>query len=659
MKRLLVALGCVLSLSIAAYAAPEAAKAPEATPAVAAQAPAAAPAAVAPAVDAAKVAAPAPEKATLKANPKVTIPIFLIIIAATMAVVVWSARQTKSAADFYTAGGGITGTQNGWAIAGDYMSAASFLGISGMISLYGYDGFMYSVGWLVAYITVLLIVAEPCRNAGKYTLGDILSFRTSPKPVRAVAAISTVSVSTFYLTAQMVGAGKLMQLLLGINYTVAIVGVGILMVGYVVFGGMTATTWVQIIKAGLLMTGAAILSIMVAIKSGFSPFQFFTDIATNQNIIDHVKLLPIYLKEVEAGTATADAGQRFLEPGLFLTNPLDQISLGMALVLGTAGMPHILMRFFTVPTAQEARKSVIVAMFIIGSFYILTTLLGFGAAVHLSPQGIKQVDAGGNMAAMMLAKTMGSEFSPFIGDLLLAFLCAVAFATILAVVSGLVLAASAAIAHDIYVNVIKDGHADQKEQVMAARITSFCVGAVGILIGIAAEKQNVAHLVALAFAVASSGNLPVVVMSLFWKKFNTAGVVAGLVVGTIASIGLVMVSPNMTYPDRVADNAKKAYTKLEAEIAAGLVAPAAMEKTLKLIEDKKAEEVKNRGGKSMLGLSKPLFNLKNPGIVSIPLGFIAAILATLAFPCRRAEEMWDEIYVRQNTGLGMAKAIDH
>ena len=657
MKRLLVALGCVLSLSIAAYAAPEAAKAPEATPAVAAQAPAAA---AAPAVDAAKVAAPAAEsKATLKANPKVTIPIFLIIIAATMSVVVWSAKQTKSASDFYTAGGGITGTQNGWAIAGDYMSAASFLGISGMISLYGYDGFMYSVGWLVAYITVLLIVAEPCRNAGKYTLGDILSFRTSPKPVRAVAAISTVSVSTFYLTAQMVGAGKLMQLLLGINYTIAIVGVGILMVGYVVFGGMTATTWVQIIKAGLLMTGAAILSIMVAIKSGFSPFQFFTDIATNQNIIDHVKLLPIYLKEVDAGTATADAGQRFLEPGLFLTNPLDQISLGMALVLGTAGMPHILMRFFTVPTAQEARKSVIVAMFIIGSFYILTTLLGFGAAVHLSPQGIKQVDAGGNMAAMMLAKTMGSEFSPFIGDLLLAFLCAVAFATILAVVSGLVLAASAAIAHDIYVNVIKDGHADQHEQVMAARITSFCVGAVGILIGIAAEKQNVAHLVALAFAVASSGNLPVVVMSLFWKKFNTAGVVAGLVVGTIASIGLVMVSPNMTYPDRVADNAKAAYTKLEAEIAAGLVAPAAMEKTLKTIEAKKAEEAKNRGGKSMLGLSKPLFNLKNPGIVSIPLGFIAAILATLAFPCRRAEEMWDEIYVRQNTGLGMAKAIDH
>ncbi|MGB4600352.1 MAG: cation acetate symporter [Trichlorobacter sp.] len=660
MKRLLIALGCVLSLSFAAYAA-EPAAAPDTKPAVAAPAPATATApAVTPAVP--PVAA-APAKAatptTLKANPKVTIPIFLIIIGATMCVVVWSAKKTKSASDFYTAGGGITGTQNGWAIAGDYMSAASFLGISGMISLYGYDGFMYSVGWLVAYITVLLIVAEPCRNAGKYTLGDILSFRTDPKPVRAVAAISTVAVSTFYLTAQMVGAGKLMQLLIGIPYKTAIIGVGILMVGYVVFGGMTATTWVQIIKAGLLMTGTFVLSILVAIKSGFSPLQFFNDIATNQNIIDHVKLLPIYLKESAAGTATADAGQRFLEPGLFLTNPLDQISLGMALVLGTAGMPHILMRFFTVPTAQAARKSVIVAMFIIGFFYILTTLLGFGAAINVTPQAIKSVDAGGNMAAMMLAKQLGGEFSPFLGDLLLAFLCAVAFATILAVVSGLVLAASAAIAHDIYVNVIKNGHADQHEQVMAARITSFCVGAVGIAIGIAAEKQNVAHLVALAFAVASSGNLPVVVMSLFWKKFNTAGVVAGLVVGTVASIGLVMISPNMTYPEVVANNAKVAYTKLEGDIAAGKVKPEAMEKTMNTIEAKKAEEIKNRGGKSMLGLSKPLFGLKNPGILSIPLGFIAAILATLAFPSKKAEEMWDEVYVRQNTGLGMAKAVDH
>jgi len=670
MKKLFVGLALALSLGSIAFA--EAPKAPAAAPAAPA---AAAPAATAPATQAAPAAmqaVPAPgapaaaapaakpaDDGKLKANPKVTIPIFLIIIGATMAVVVWSAKKTKSAADFYTAGGGITGTQNGWAIAGDYMSAASFLGISGMISLYGYDGFMYSVGWLVAYITVLLIVAEPCRNAGKYTLGDILAFRTEPKPVRAVAALSVVAVSTFYLTAQMVGAGKLMQLLLGIDYKVAVIGVGILMVGYVVFGGMTATTWVQIIKAGLLMSGAGLLSLLVMMKANMNPIQFFNDIAANPKIIDHVKLLPVYMKEVEAGKATAEAGQRFLEPGLFLTNPLDQISLGMALVLGTAGMPHILMRFFTVPTAQAARKSVIVAMFIIGSFYILTTLLGFGAAIHLSPQGIQKVDKGGNMAAMMLAKALGGDISPFLGDLLLAFLCAVAFATILAVVSGLVLAASAAIAHDIYVNVIKDGHADQHEQVFAARATSFVVGAAGIIIGIAAEKQNVAHLVALAFAVASSGNLPVVVLSLFWRKFNTAGVICGLVVGTIVSIGLVMISPNMTYPNKVADDAKKAYTKLEKEIAEGKVKPEAMEKTMKTIETKKAEEAKNRGGKSIMGLDKPLFTLKNPGIISIPVGFLAAILGALAFPSRRSEEMFDEIYVRQNTGIGMAKAIDH
>ncbi|AJE02825.1 solute symporter family protein [Geobacter pickeringii] len=655
MKKLLAGLTLALSLGSFAFAA-EPAKAPAAPQTMA---PAAAPVAgqAATAVPTAplaqKAAAPTEKKSELKANPYVTIPIFLIIIGATMCVVVWSAKKTKSAADFYTAGGGITGTQNGWAIAGDYMSAASFLGISGMISLYGYDGFMYSVGWLVAYITVLLIVAEPCRNAGKFTLGDILSFRTEPKPVRAAAALSTVAVSTFYLTAQMVGAGKLMQLLLGVPYKSAIIGVGILMVGYVVFGGMTATTWVQIIKAGLLMSGATLLSILVGIKSGMSPLQFFTDIATNPNIAEHVQ--KVVLKDPVA-VAGFDYGQRFLEPGLFLKNPLDQISLGMALVLGTAGMPHILMRFFTVPTAQAARKSVIVAMFIIGLFYILTTLLGFGAAIHLSPQGIQKIDKGGNMAAMMLAQKMGGDISPFIGDLLLAFLCAVAFATILAVVSGLVLAASAAIAHDIYVNVIKDGHADQHEQVKAARITSFCVGAAGILIGIAAEKQNVAHLVALAFAVASSGNLPVVVMSLFWKKFNTAGVIAGLVTGTVISIALVMVSPNMTYPKKVAADAQKVVTTLEKKQAGGAVLS---EKETKELAKARTDYETNKDGKSIIGLDKPLIDLKNPGIISIPIGFLAAILGCLAFPSRRSEEMFDELYVRQNTGIGIAQAVDH
>lgn len=649
MKKLFTAFALALSLGTFAYAAePAKDMAAPAAPGVSAVA------ASATQSPAQGTAAPvAPLKKEIKANKTITISMFAVIIAITMGVVVWAARKTKTAADFYAAGGGITGTQNGWAIAGDYMSAASFLGISGMISLYGYDGFMYSVGWLVAYITVLLIVAEPCRNAGKYTLGDILSFRTSPKPVRAVAAISTVAVTTFYLTAQMVGAGKLMALLVGIPYKTSIIGVGVLMVGYVVFGGMTATTWVQIIKAGLLMSGAFLLSILVMAKSGFNPITFFSDIVNNPNIQDHVSKLVLKDGVILSGT---DAGQRFLEPALFMKAPLDQISLGMALVLGTAGMPHILMRFFTVPTAQAARKSVIVAMWLIGLFYVLTTLLGFGAAIHVTPQGVSAVDKGGNMATLLLAQQLGADISPIVGDLFLAFLCSVAFATILAVVSGLVLAASAAIAHDIYVNVVKDGHADQHEQVMAARITSLCVGAVGIIIGITAEKQNVAHLVALAFAVAASGNLPVVVMSLFWRKFNTAGVISGLVVGTVASIGLVMVSPNMTYPNKVADDAKKVYTTLEKKAAEGSVLSAA---DLKLITEKKAEEAKNRGGTSIMGLDKPLISLKNPGVFSIPLGFLAAIFGALAFPSRRSEEMFDEVYVRQNTGIGMAKPAEH
>ena len=662
MKKIFIAATLALSVAAAAFAEEQKA-APAAAPAV--SAPAAQGAAPAVAAPAAQVnqsqavatpapAKPAPAKKELKTNKTITIGMFLIIIGVTMGVVVWAAKQTKSAADFYAAGGGITGTQNGWAIAGDYMSAASFLGISGLISLYGYDGFMYSVGWLVAYITVLLIVAEPCRNAGKYTLGDILSFRTSPKPVRAFAAISTVAVSTFYLTAQMVGAGKLMALLVGIPYKMSIIGVGVLMVGYVVFGGMVATTWVQIIKAGLLMSGAFLLSFLVMIKAGFNPIGFFSTIVNSPEIQDHVSKMVLKDGVILAG---ADAGQRFLEPGLYMKNPLDQISLGMALVLGTAGMPHILMRFFTVPTAQAARKSVIIAMFIIGGFYVLTTLLGFGAAIHLTPQGITQVDPGGNMATLMLSQQMGADIAPILGDIFLAFLCAVAFATILAVVSGLVLAASAAIAHDIYVNVIKDGHADQHEQVFAARATSFVVGACGILIGLAAEKQNVAHLVALAFAVAASGNLPVVVLSLFWRKFNTAGVISGLLVGTIASISLVMVSPNMTYPKVVAEGAKKVIVAMEKKQAALPAGETLSEKDAKALAKAKVDA--QQTGTSMVGLEKPLFTLKNPGIISIPLGFMAAILGCLAFPNRRSEEMFDEVYVRQNTGLGMAKAVEH
>jgi cation/acetate symporter len=601
-------------------------------------------------------AAPAKAAAPTKveAHKGITITMFLIIVLITMYIVYWAAKRTKTTADFYAARGAITGWQNGWAIAGDYMSAASFLGIAGLICLYGYDGFMYSVGWLVAYVTVLLIVAEPCRNAGKYTMGDILAFRSSPKPVRAAAAFSTVCVSIFYLTAQMVGAGMLMKLLLGIPFKFAIAGVGGLMIVYVALGGMIATTWVQIIKAGLLMFGAILLSLLVAAKAGFNPVRFFHDVATNIQISEWVRVQ--LLKDAVAQPGF-DYGQRFLEPGLLLKDVWDQISLGMALVLGTAGMPHILMRFFTVPTAQAARKSVIIAMFLIGTFYILTTLLGFGSAIHVTPQISWAVDKGGNMSNLLLAQMLGNSFYPLAGDLLLAFLCAVAFATILAVVSGLVLAASAAISHDIYVSLIKGGKADQHEQVRAARITSVCVGAIAVIIGILAEGQNVAHLVALAFAVASAGNLPTVVLSLFWRKMNTAGIVAGLLVGTVLSIVLVMVSPNMMYPKMIAAGDQKISTGLEKKQAGGAT----------LTDTEKAEMAranasyeKNKDGTSFIfGLDKPLFGLKNPGIVSIPSGFLAAIIFSLLFRSKKEEDAFDELYVRQNTGVGMAKAMEH
>ena len=591
--------------------------------------------------------------ARVKPNRAITITMFLAIIGITLAVVVWAARQTKTAADFYTAGGGITGLQNGWAIAGDYMSAASFLGMSGLISLYGIDGFMYAVGPMFSFIAILLVVAEPCRNAGKYTLGDILSFRAAAKPVRAVAAISTVTVSLFYLIAQMVGASKLMQVLLDIPYKYSVIGVGILMVGYVVFGGMKATTWVQIIKASLLMSGTVFLAFLVMIKSGMNPLAFFTDIVNNPAIQDHVRLNVLKEPIAQAGF---DYGQRFMEPGLFLKNPLDQISLGIAWALGAAGLPHILMRFFTVPSAKEARKSIVIALFINSSFFFLINLIGFGAALYLSPQLISSVDKGGNMATLLLAQKLGGGAGSLGGDMLLAFICAVAFATILAVVSGLVLAASAAIAHDVYVNIIKDGKADQQTQVRVARLTSLFVGIAAIIMGLAAEKENVVALVALAFAVAASGNFPCIILSLFWKRFNTSGIICGMLIGTISALALVVVSPVMTYPQKIANDAKKIIVALEKQQVSGVTLA---EKEIKALEKARVDFSKNDGGTSMVGLTAALFPLKNPGLVSVPLGFLAAIFGTLLFRDRRAEEMFDEIEVRQITGLGIAKASDH
>jgi len=659
-----------------------------------------------------------------------TFTVFGVIIAITMAITFWAARSTHTTSEFYAAGRSVSGIQNGWAIAGDYLSAASFLGIAGLISLYGYDGFMYSVGWLVAYITVLLVIAEPCRNIGKYTMGDILAFRNDPKKTKTVAALSTITVSTFYLTAQMVGGGVLIKTLIGIDYEISVIGVGVLMLAYVVFGGMKATTWVQITKAVLLVTASLILVFLVWMPYGFSLPSYLQAVVGDADVQKQVAKL---LGDKAATMTPEELGQRFLEPGLFLKNPIDQISLGLALVLGTAGMPHILMRFFTVPTAQAARTSVIWAMGIIGGFYVLTLFLGTGAAMLVGPDKIASVDAGGNMAGPLLAQFLGGGENSLMGNFMLAFVAAVAFATIVAVVAGLVLAAASAMAHDIYVGVIRGDHATPKEQVVAARVASVIVGMIAITVGILAKGQNVAHLVALAFAVAASSNLPAVFLTLYWKKCNTTGIIAGMIVGSLTAIGLVMVSPNMTYPKAVIAGANKvlngepAVPAKEAQPAVerssfmcelfaleGCVLakpaqaasaekpakPGAAEKLVKLNEKvvtleaslptitdvvaKAAAEADIAKAKkdiaatekakakaeadlakfegqttSIMGLEKPFFLLKNPGLISIPLGFLMVILGSLFTRDKRAEEMWDELYVRQNTGINAEAASAH
>ena len=594
--------------------------------------------------------------------------VFGAIIAVTMYVTFVAAKRVKTAADFYAAGGGVSGLQNGWAIAGDYLSAASFLGIAGLISLYGYDGFMYSVGWLVAYITVLLVIAEPCRNIGKYTLSDILAYRNDPKKARIVGAISTITVSTFYLTAQMVGAGVLIKTLIGIDYEVSVITVGVLMLAYVLFGGMVATTWVQIIKAVLLVCASILMVILV-----WSQYGFFGDFLTN--VVGDAKVqarVAALIGDKATNLSATQLGQIFLEPGLFLKVPLDQISLGMALVFGTAGMPHILMRFFTVPTAQAARTSVNWAMAIIGGFYVLTLFLGMAAAMKVGPTVIAGIDPGGNMANPLLAQALGGGPDSLGGNLFMAFVSAVAFATIVAVVAGLVLAAASAMAHDLYVGVIRKDHVPPQEQVKAARIATIFVGAMAIVIGISAKGQNVAHLVALAFAVASSANFPCVLLTLFWKRCNTGGIVAGMIIGTVAAIGLVMVSPNLTYPkavkaaaQKVIDGAPAKMAPITEALASGDAAKVAKAEKDKAALDKTVGTAKANLEKfkdddtSIVGLEKPLFELRNPGLISIPLGFLAVILGSLLYRDKRSEDMWDELYVRQTTGILAAKATAH
>jgi cation/acetate symporter len=438
---------------------------------------------------------------------------FFLFIAVTLGITYWASRRTRTTEQFYAAGRSIGAGQNGFALAGDYMSAASFLGIAGLVSTTGFDGLIYSTGWLVGWPVVLFLIAEPLRNLGKYTFADVVAFRLKQTPVRIAAAFGTLATVAFYLIAQMVGAGGLIRLMFGISYSWAIVIVGTVMIAYVLFGGMIATTWVQIVKAILLLGGATLLALLVLARFGMSPTTLFAEAASRQ-------------------------GDAVLAPGRLVSNPLDAISLGMALMFGTGGLPHILMRFYTVPDAKAARKSVFYATGLIGYFYLMTFVLGFGAMVLVGPDAIRQVDAGGNMAAPLLAEVLG-------GTPLLGFIAAVAFATILAVVAGLALSGAAALSHDLWVHVVRRGHSDPTEQLRVARVATVFLGVLAVVLGITFEGQNVAYMVSLAFAIAASANFPALIMSIYWRGFTTAGAVASMLTGTLTTLLLIYLSPTI------------------------------------------------------------------------------------------------------------------
>ncbi|WP_067726954.1 solute symporter family protein [Oceanobacillus damuensis] len=499
--------------------------------------------------------------------------LFLAIVALTLVITFFAARKTQTAGDFYTAGGGLTGTQNGLAIAGDYLSAASFLGIAGAIAIFGFDGFFYSIGFLIAYLVVLFLVAEPLRNLGKYTLADMIKSRFDARKVRGAAALNTITISTFYMIAQLVGAGALIQLLFGIEYWLAVLIVGVMMTTYVLFGGMIATSWVQIVKAVLLMAGMVIMAFLVMLKFNFNIGQMFTEV---KSVTTH--------------------GAAYLMPGLQYTEPLGTLSLMLALVLGTAGLPHILMRFFTVKDAKTARSSVITATWVIGLFYILTLFLGFGAAAFVGYETIIAANPGGNMAAPLLAQAIG-------GDLLFAFISAVAFATILAVVAGLVLAGASAFAHDLYGQIIKKGKVSESEQVKAARYASLAVSVLSIVLALFAQYLNVAFLVSLAFCIAASANLPVILYTVYWKRFNTAGAVTAMLTGLFSALILVSLSPSVFSP----------------------------------IEG------------AALFVGEPIFPLANPALVSVPLGFLGGYVGTILSKESNMKR-YAEVKVKANTG---------
>ena len=505
---------------------------------------------------------------------------FGVVVAITLLITYWASKRTKTATDFWAAGRGITSAQNGLAIAGDYMSAASFLGIGGLIFLFGFDGFLYAVGFIVAFLTVLFLLAERMRNSGKYTMADTLAFRLNERPARAAAALGTLSVVAFYLIAQMVGAGVLIQALVGIDFSLAVIITGTFMLCYVVFGGMLATTWVQIVKAVLMLSTGLALTILVLNRIGWNPIDLFN-------------------KAVDK----SPKGHKFLEPGLRFSNPIDTVSLGLALVLGTAGLPHILMRFFTVPNAKAARSSVLWATGLIGSFYLVTVVLGLGARAILGTPGEAAAGKGGNLAVPVLAQELGGGAGTTGGDLVLAIVAAVAFATILAVVAGLVISASGALAHDVWSNILRRGRDSEREEVWVAKIAAFAIGAVAIGVAIlGGAGLNVSFMVGLAFAVAASANFPALLLALTWKRFNTAGAVTGVLFGVISSIGLIVLSPTVwPGPD---------------------------------------------------GQGSPV-SLENPGIISIPLGFLGCWLGTmLSRPEERPDRSFEELVFRAETGLG-------
>jgi len=496
--------------------------------------------------------------------------IFFVFVAVTLVITYWAAKRTKTTSEFYAADRSISGFQNGLALSGDYMSAASFLGIAGMVSLKGYDGLIYSIGFLVGWPLIMFLIAEPLRNLGKFTFADVVAFRLKQKPVRIASSFGSLMTITFYLIAQMVGAGSLVNILFGFPYEIAIIIVGLVMIAYVLFGGMLATTWVQIIKAVLLLSGATFLVIMTLSHFNMNPIELFN----------------------QAAEKYSDA---VLAPGQFVTNSWDAVSLGLALILGTAGLPHILMRFFTVPDAKQARKSVFVATGFIGYFYILTFFIGFGAMVLVGQDVVSTFDKGGNMAALLLAESVGGQF--FLG-----FIAAVAFATILAVVAGLTLSGASTLSHDLYVSVFKKGKSDEAGEVKVAKIATLIIGALAIFLGLIFEGQNVAFMVGLAFAIAASANFPSLLLSIFWKKFTTKGSVASIITGAGLAVLLIILSPTVW---------------------------------VDIFHNEAA-----------------IFSLKNPAIISMTASFTVGIIVSLATKEKSAEEKFEDEKLRTYLGIG-------